>query len=93
MTTRARILAFGSAGVLILAGAAAAAIFSGTFGQLLGLVLISVGFVAVMSLVFLEVGLSEDHARAREGATRATPRTLLRRPRLTRMRGRRRRLG
>jgi hypothetical protein len=93
MTTRSRALAFGSAGLLILAGVAAAVIFSGTFAQLLALVLISVGFVAVTSLVFLEVGLSEDHERAREGAARATPRTRRPSQRLGRMRGRHRRLG
>jgi hypothetical protein len=92
MTKRARILAYGSAGLLVVAGVAAVATLSGTFGQLLALVLISVGFVLATSLVFLEVGLSEDRDRARESAKRGKPKALRRRPRLGRMRGRPRRL-
>ncbi len=96
MTKRARIVAFGSAGILVLAGVVGAAIFSGTLGQLIALVLISIGFVLATSLVFLEVGLSEDRERAREEARQrgaGTRRRRLRpRPRLERMRGRPRRL-
>jgi hypothetical protein len=96
MTKRSRITAFGFAGLLVLAGAAGAAVFSGTLGQVLALVLIGVGLVLATSLVFFEVGLSEDRERAREAARerarRERPQRLGQRPRLKRMRGRPRRL-
>jgi hypothetical protein len=79
------------------AGALCAALISGAVGEVLALVLIGLGFVAATSLVFLEIGLSEDRERAREqarppsgGSEKAAN---SKRPRLDRMRGRRRRLG
>lgn len=94
MTKRARILAYGSAGLLVVIGVLLGVVVGGTVGQVVALVLVSVGLVLATSLVFFEVGLSEDRERAREGAERARPRKLLRRPhpRLDRMRGRHRRL-
>jgi hypothetical protein len=74
MSTRARILSFGSAGILVLAGALCAVFVSGLTGQLLALVLLSIGLGGAVLLVFLEVGLSEDHARAREAARRESER-------------------
>jgi hypothetical protein len=75
MSTRARILTFGSAGILVLAGALCAAFVSGLTGQLLALVLLSIGLGGVVLFVFLEVGLSEDHERERRAADRtARPR-------------------
>jgi hypothetical protein len=74
MSTRARILSFGFAGFLVLAGSLSAALVSGLTGQLLALVLLSIGLGGAVLLVFLEVGLSEDHARAREAARRETER-------------------
>jgi hypothetical protein len=68
MSQRARIAGFGGAGVLVFAGVLGAVFAGGTVGQLLALVLISSGFVLATSLVFLEVGLSEDRERAREAA-------------------------
>jgi hypothetical protein len=68
MTRRARILGFGSAALLVIAGAVCAAAVGDGTGEVLALVLIGLGFVAATSLVFLEVGLSEDHERAREEA-------------------------
>jgi hypothetical protein len=65
MTTRQRIAWFGSAGALIVAGTASAAVVGGGTGQVLALALIGIGLVLATSLVFLEVGLSEDHERAR----------------------------
>jgi hypothetical protein len=92
MRRRSRIKAFGSAAVLIVAGAACAIAFSGTLGQVIALALIGLGFVLATSLVFLEVGLSEDRERARE-ARRREAREAGKRPRpLDRMRGRHRRL-
>ena len=88
---------FGGAGLLVLAGIAGAVAFPGETGQLLALVLISLGLVLATSLVFLEVGLSEDRERDRESAR--AERQAGRRPpargpraRLERMRGRPRRL-
>jgi hypothetical protein len=92
MTKRGRIVGFGSAGLLVIVGAVAAAAFSGTLGQVLALVLIGVGFVLATSLVFLEVGLSEDRERAREERRKERLKNGRRRPRLERMRGRPRKL-
>jgi hypothetical protein len=78
--------------LLVVAGVAGAIAFSGTVGQVVALVLIGVGFVLATSLLFLEVGLSEDRERARERKTRGTPRTSRQRPRLKRRRGRPRRI-
>jgi hypothetical protein len=50
----------------VVAGALGAVFVSGTTGQLLALVFISLGFVLATSLVFFEVGLSEDRERERE---------------------------
>jgi hypothetical protein len=43
-------------------------VFPGLTGQLLALVLISLGLGAIVLLVFYEVGLSEDKERAAEEA-------------------------
>lgn len=105
MSRQARILSFGACGVLVCAGAVCAATLGG-LGQIMALVLIGMGLVAATSLVFYEVGLSEDRERAREERARAaqaqsaavrtsrdpTGRRLRPLPRLDRMRGRPRRL-
>jgi hypothetical protein len=70
MSRRARGLSYGLAALVVLAGAALAVLVSGTLGQLLGFVLIAIGLVLATSLVFLEVGLSEDRERAREREAR-----------------------
>ncbi len=66
MTPTSRIVAFGGSGVLVLAGVACAVVFGGTLGQVLAFILIASGLVLATSLVFLEVGLSEDRDRDRE---------------------------
>jgi hypothetical protein len=66
VSSRSRILSFGSAGAVAVIGGICAAVFPGLTGQLLALVLISVGLGAVVLLVFYEVGLSEDKERAAE---------------------------
>jgi membrane protein implicated in regulation of membrane protease activity len=96
MSKRSRVIWFGSAAALVLAGIVAAIGFGGTFGQVLAFVLISLGLVLATALVFFEVGLSEDRERAREEAARGEgerPRRSRPRLRLERRRGRRRRLG
>jgi hypothetical protein len=94
VSPRYRILSFGSAGALVLAGALCAVFVNGEVGQLLALVLIGVGFIVATGLVFLEVGLSEDRELAREHRARR-PRRPERtpRPKLERSRGHRRRLS
>jgi len=98
VSRRSRIVGFGSAGLLVLAGVACAAVLRGGLGEILALVLISLGCVEAVSLVFLEIGYSEDRERAREEAARqrkprppARSARPVRRP-LDRMRGRPRRL-
>jgi hypothetical protein len=63
---RSRILAFGSAAALVVAGAMCAALLGGLTGQVLAIALILAGLGAALLLVFLEVGLSEDRELARE---------------------------
>jgi hypothetical protein len=94
MTRQGRIVAYGSPLLLIVAGAVCAAAVAGTAGEVLALALIGLGFVALTALVFLEIGLSEDREREREGRARERPLQRLKRPRrpLARMRGERRRL-
>jgi hypothetical protein len=94
MTVRARIVAYGSAVLLIVAGAVCAAAVGGQIGEVMALVLIGTGFVAITGLVFLEVGLSEDRERERDSRPRQRRPLRITRPRrrLDRMRGERRRL-
>jgi hypothetical protein len=70
MSRRSRTVGFGSAGVLILAGIACAVVFSGGLGQNLAFVLVALGLVLATSLVFYEVGLTEDRDRKCETARR-----------------------
>jgi hypothetical protein len=85
---RARILAFGSAAALVVAGALCLALLGGLTGQVLAIALVTVGLGGALLLLFLEVGLSEDRARARDeerGRRRAEGRAAAqRRPRLRR---------
>lgn len=97
MTPRARLLAYGFCGLLVILGVVGPVALSGLFGELLAFILISLGLVFALGLVFYEVGLSEDREREREQKARAEakarPAPAARpRPRLERMRGRSRRL-
>jgi hypothetical protein len=100
MARRSRFIGYGSATLLVLLGVACAVAISGTAGQVGAFVLIGLGLVLATSLAFLEVGLSEDQARAREEKAASPPASRRRlrptrpiRPRgLDRSRGRRRRL-
>jgi hypothetical protein len=69
MSPRSRILAFGTAFALVVAGGVCAALVGGVTGQVLTIVLVSGGLGGAVLLVFLEVGLSEDRERA-EGEER-----------------------
>jgi hypothetical protein len=63
---RARILAFGTAAALVVAGAVCVAVIGGLLGQVLAIALITAGLGGALLLLFYEVGLSEDRERARE---------------------------
>ena len=79
MLRRFRLLAFGAAAVLVVAGLACAAFVPGVLGGALATALIGVGLVLATSLVFFEIGLSEDREReleeenAHDGARGAAP--------------------
>ncbi len=93
MTPRGRVLSFGFAGSLVIAGTLCAVLVNGGVGQILAFVLIGLGFILATGLVFLEVGLSEDRELARERRSRRSTRPRREnRPKLERSRGHRRRL-
>jgi hypothetical protein len=66
VTPRARVLAFGSAAAIVVAGAVCGAVVAGLTGQVLAIALITLGLGAVVLLLFLEVGLSEEREVAME---------------------------
>jgi hypothetical protein len=70
MPRRTRIVAFGSAGALVVAGVLFGVLIGGLAGQVLAIALTSIGLGGALLLLFLEVGLSEDQARAREERAR-----------------------
>ncbi len=63
---------FGSAGVLVIAGGACAALVGGVTGEVLTIVLIAGGLAGGLLLVFLEVGLEEERDLARDQERRRT---------------------
>jgi hypothetical protein len=102
VSRRSRIVGFGSAGLLVLAGIACAVAFSGGLGQNLAFALVALGLIEGTALIFYEVGLTEDRDRAREeraaeerkarGPANVHPPEPRRQPGLDRLRGRPRRL-
>ena len=66
MAPRLRIVAFGSAAALVVAGGACAALVGGVAGEVLTIVLLSAGLAGGLLLVFLEIGLGEERELARE---------------------------
>jgi hypothetical protein len=77
MSRRARITALGLLGALVLAGAACAAFVSGVTGEVLTIVLISVGLGGALLLVFFEIGLGEERDLARDETRRERQRRRL----------------
>jgi hypothetical protein len=63
---RPRVLAFGSAAALVVAGSICAALVGGLTGEVLAIALITLGLGAIVLLMFLEIGLSEERELARE---------------------------
>ena len=75
MTRRARLLSFGSGVAAIVLGAILGPLLGGVTGEAVAISLASLGGIAIVSLVFYEIGLSEDRDRARdEAARRRVPR-------------------
>jgi hypothetical protein len=66
VATRSRLVGFGSAALLVVAGILCAVLVDGLTGEVLALTLLLVGLGGALLLTFLEVGLSEDRARARD---------------------------
>jgi hypothetical protein len=70
MSGRARIVLFGSAAVLVIAGGVCAAVVGGLTGEVLTIVLISGGLTGGLLLLFLDIGLGEENDLARDEARR-----------------------
>jgi hypothetical protein len=63
---RSRVLAYGSAAGAVVAGSICAALVDGLTGEVLAIALITLGLGAVLLVMFLEVGLSEERDLAME---------------------------
>lgn len=63
MSPRERVKSYGPSVAAMVAGVACSALVGGTSGEVIGIVLVSLGGVAAVSLLFYEVGLSEDRQR------------------------------
>lgn len=63
-------MVFGTAAVLVIAGGVCAAVVGGVTGEVLTIVLISGGLTGGLLLMFLDIGLGEEHDLAREQARR-----------------------
>ncbi len=83
MAPRTRLLSFGAGVLAIVAGLIAGSVLGGITGEAVAIALYSLGGIAIVSLVFLEVGLSEDRERERELTRARLPQPVahLRRPR------------
>jgi hypothetical protein len=82
MAPRTRVKAYGSVAVVMVIGVLFRVVLGGFVGEIVALTLLSLGAGAILLLVFLEVGLSEDRERAEEedkrrrrAALRHSPRT------------------
>ena len=72
MSRRTRTLRYGASIAVALIGVACGALIPGTAGGTAATVLVGIGLVGVVSLIFYDIGLTEDRDRARE-ARRAEP--------------------
>ncbi len=66
MTRRQRTLRYGASIAVAVIGVACGALIPGSAGGTAATVLVGIGLVGVVSLIFYEVGLTEDRDRARE---------------------------
>jgi hypothetical protein len=71
VTRRTRTLRYGASIAVALVGVACGALIPGTAGGTAATVLVGIGLVGVVSLVFYEVGLTEDRDRAAEARSRS----------------------
>jgi hypothetical protein len=67
LSPRTRTLRYGAAIAVALVGVACGAIIPGTAGGTAATVLVGIGLVGIVSLIFYEVGLTEDRDRASAG--------------------------
>ena len=78
VSKRGRVLSFGSAAALVIAGGLCAAFVGGVTGEVLTVVLIAAGLGGALLLIFLEIGFDEERDLARDAQRRSTPkRTVL----------------
>jgi hypothetical protein len=70
VSPRSRKIGWGTAALLIVAGALCAVFVSGLTGELLVIGLMSSGFLVAVALVFLEVGFGEERELEREAEGR-----------------------
>jgi hypothetical protein len=80
VSRRARLLSFGSCGVLVLAGALCGVLIDTPTGEVLTLGFLLFGLGGALLLLFLEVGLSEDRERAKEEESRRAREARLKHP-------------
>jgi membrane protein implicated in regulation of membrane protease activity len=66
MATGARVRWYGSAGLLVVAGVVVIVLSDTVTAEAVSIALVSLGLIVIVSLMFFEVGLSEDRARERE---------------------------
>jgi hypothetical protein len=76
VSPRSRILAFGSAAALVVAGGVCAVAVGGVTGEVLTVALMSLGLGGAVLLAFLEVGLGEERERAMQERRRRARRSL-----------------
>lgn len=72
MSTRGRVLSFGFAAALVIAGGVCAALVGGVTGEVLTIVLIGAGLAGALLLIFLEIGFDEERDLARDEERRST---------------------
>ncbi|HEY5428425.1 MAG TPA: hypothetical protein VIK04_04855 [Solirubrobacteraceae bacterium] len=65
MSRRTRTIRYGGSVLFILIGIACGVAVSGTAGGTLATVFVGLGLVGIISLIFYEVGLTEDRERSR----------------------------
>jgi ABC-type proline/glycine betaine transport system permease subunit len=66
VSKRARVLSFGFAAALVVAGGLCAAFVGGVTGEVLTIVLIAAGLGGALLLIFLEIGFDEERELARD---------------------------
>jgi len=73
MRRRNRLLSFGACALVLVLAAIAGPAIGGITGEAVAIALACIGGIAIVSLVFLEIGLSEDRERAATRGRDAAP--------------------